>query len=134
MKLLLDTHILIWALADDAKLPQKAREFISDETNELYVSVVSIWEIVIKHMLHPKEFPYSGKSFCDACMRAGYETLSVKAGHVLAVEGLRRDEKAPSHKDPFDRLLIAQAKTEGMLLLTHDELLAAYGEQCVMSL
>ena len=133
MKLLLDTHILIWALADDQKLPQKARELILDESNEVCASAVSLWEVVIKHALHPNEMPYSGRDFYNACGRAGFDLLAVNAAHVLAVESLRRDDNAPPHKDPFDRLLIAQAKTEGLVFVTHDALLSGYGESCVLS-
>ena len=133
MKLLLDTHILIWALADDPKLPQKARELILNESNELYASVVSLWEVTIKHTLHPGELSYSGKDFYDACARAGFELLPVKAEHILVVESLHRNENAPPHKDPFDRLLIAQAKNEDMTFVTHDALLPGYGEPCIFS-
>ena len=132
MRLLLDTHILIWALADDPKLPKEARKLILDENNLLYASVVSVWEVIIKRALHPNEMPYSGRDFFDACERAGFETLAVNAAHVLAVEGLRRGANAPPHKDPFDRLLIAQAKVEGMTLVTHDSLLSGYGAPCVL--
>ena len=133
MKLLLDTHILIWALADDPKLPQKARELILNESNELYASVVSLWEVIIKHTLHPSELSYSGKDFYDACARAGFGLLPVKAEHILVVESLHRNENAPPHKDPFDRLLIAQAKNEDMAFVTHDTLLPGYGEPCIFS-
>ena len=133
MKLLLDTHILIWALADDPKLPKKARELILDTDNTIYVSVVSLWEVVVKHSIHPTEIPYSGKDFYDACRCAGFELLETKPEHILAVEDLRRGEGVPPHKDPFDRLLIAQAKVEEMQFVTHDALLSGYGEACVAS-
>ena len=133
MKLLLDTHILIWMLADDPKLPQKARELILDETNELYISTVSIWEVVVKHALHPHKMPYSGKILYDICLQAGLKTLAINTEHILAIEGLRREKSAPPHKDPFDRVLIAQSKTEGLILITHDSLLQAYGEPCVLT-
>ena len=134
MKLLLDTHILIWALADDPKLPKKARELILDTENAIYVSVVSLWEVVVKHSIHPNAIPYSGKDFYDACGRAGFELLETKPEHILAVEDLRRSEGVPPHKDPFDRLLIAQAKVEEMQFVTHDALLSGYGESCVISM
>ena len=132
MKLLLDTHILIWMLADDPKLPRKARELILDETNELYTSSISLWEVIIKHALHPSAMPYSGEILYDICLRAGVKILAVNTEHILAIEGLLRDKNAPPHKDPFDRLLIAQAKTEGIKLITHDALLQGYGEPCVL--
>ena len=98
-----------------------------------YTSVVSLWEVTIKHTLHPSELSYSGKDFYDACARAGFELLSVKAEHILVVEGLHRNETAPPHKDPFDRLLIAQAKNEDMTFVTHDALLPGDGEPCIFS-
>ena len=133
MNLLLDTHIVIWALADDPKLPQKARELILDQSNTVYFSIISLWEVVLKHAIRPDEVPYSGKDFYEACQRAGFDILPGKPEHILAVEGLKRKEGAPAHKDPFDRLLIAQAKTEGLRFVTHDGLIPGYGEPCVLS-
>jgi len=133
MRLLLDTHIVIWALANDPNLPKKARELILDEGNDIYVSVVSLWEVVVKHALHRKDFPYSGKDFLDACERAGYCMLVLNEADVLAVESLKRDREAPPHKDPYDRLLLGQAKAEGLALVTHDSLIPDYNEPCVLS-
>ena len=133
MKVLLDTHIALWTLLDSEKLPIEARKLISQENVEPVFSLISMWEIVIKHAINPNKMPISGAQFLDYCTQAGFQQLMVYEEHVLEVEKLKRDENAPSHKDPFDRMLIAQAKAEGIILLTHDSLLSGYNEPCVMT-
>ena len=132
MKILADTHIVLWALLDNEKLPKKARSIMSDAENEVYFSAVSVWEIAMKHAAHPNELPFSGGTYYDLCLQSGFRLSEPRVSHVLAFESLRRAEGAPAHKDPFDRLLIAQAKTENMLFLTHDSLLSDYQEPCVI--
>ena len=122
MNLLLDTHILLWALTEDTRLPAKAREMILDEKNAIYYSTVSVWEIAIKHANHPDNVEMTGKEFAEACRDAGYLPLAIT-----------RQEGAPPHHDPFDRMLIAQAKEENMSLVTHDGLLPYYNEKCVIA-
>ena len=121
MQILLDTHIVLWALADDPALPDEARSLISDERNGLWVSAVSIWEISIKHSLSRSDMPLSGKDALGYCQVAGYRWLDVRPEHAVAVEDLPR-----IHADPFDRLLIAQALMEPLKLLTHDVVIARY--------
>lgn len=133
MKVLLDTHIALWTLLDSEKLPIEARKLINQENVEPVFSLISMWEIVIKHAINPNKMPISGAQFLDYCTQAGFQQLMVYEEHVLEVEKLKRDENAPSHKDPFDRMLIAQAKAEGIILLTHDSLLSEYNEPCVMT-
>ncbi|MGM9985304.1 MAG: type II toxin-antitoxin system VapC family toxin [Fibrobacter intestinalis] len=133
MKVLLDTHIALWTLLDSEKLPIEARKLINQENVEPVFSLISMWEIVIKHAINPNKMPISGAQFLDYCTQAGFQQLMVYEEHVLEVEKLKRDENAPSHKDPFDRMLIAQAKAEGIILLTHDSLLSGYNEPCVMT-
>lgn len=77
--------------------------------------------------------PVGGKQFVDGCIGAGFIPLYIENSHVLAVEKIKRREGEPEHHDPFDRILIAQAKTENMILITHDRLLDGYGEKCVMT-
>ncbi|MBQ7146956.1 MAG: type II toxin-antitoxin system VapC family toxin [Lachnospiraceae bacterium] len=132
MKLLLDTHILIWALNGDPHLPRKAREMILYPGNTLYYSCVSLWEIAVKHAIHPENVSFSAEILSGFCREAGFLPLEVKEKHIFALETLVRQDDAPKHSDPFDRMLIAQAKAEGMTLLTHDGLLAGYGEKCVI--
>ena len=124
MNLLLDTHIALWALADDAKLSVRARELIMDGKNRIFWSVASMWEIAIKRALKPDKVPLSGVEFLHHCEQAGYEQLSVRERHVIALESL------PSiHSDPFDRMLISQARAEAMIFLTHDSVLSEYGDE-----
>ena len=122
MNILLDTHIALWALSDDPKLPSAARALILDEENRIFASVASMWEIAIKRALKPDRMPVSGIEFLHFCERSGYESLPIRERHVVALESL-----PPVHNDPFDRVLVAQASAEAMLFLTHDAVLAAYG-------
>jgi PIN domain nuclease of toxin-antitoxin system len=124
MRYLLDTHILLWAAA--GKLPRSAAEYVEDEANELYFSAASIWEIVIKRRLNRKDFEIDPTLFYRGLCSAGYEELFVTAEHALAVEMLPM-----LHKDPFDRLLLAQAISEELIFLTADETLARYGRPVI---
>jgi PIN domain nuclease of toxin-antitoxin system len=121
VKLLLDTHLLIWAAADDAALPDEARTAIEDTDNTLYFSVASIWEIVIKSALGRADFQIDARVLRRNLLDAGYEELSIEAQHAFEVAALPR-----LHKDPFDRLLVGQAMAEGIVLLTHDDQIKRY--------
>ena len=132
MNLLLDTHLLIWTLNEDPKLSAKAKELILDPGNTIYYSSVSIWEIAIKHAIHPDNVEFTGKELSGFCREAGFLPVEVKKRHVFALETLKRPDTAPRHNDPFDRMLIAQAKADNLTFLTHDELLSYYGESCIV--
>lgn len=132
MNVLLDTHILLWALSEDKRLSDKAREIIMEPGNAVYYSVVSVWEVAIKHALHPDNVKLTGKELSGYCQEAGFLSLDLRDKHVYALEGIHRDEDAPKHNDPFDRILLSQAKTENMSFLTHDTMFLGYGERCVM--
>ena len=132
MKLLLDTHILYWFFDGDQKLSPQAREMIENLDNEKFFSVLSVWEIAVKHEKHPQNMTITGVEFAETCREAGFLPLDVSDKYVAALETLRRAEDAPPHKDPFDRMLIAQAKSEGMLFLTHDAKLRYYQEDCIV--
>lgn len=134
MKYLLDSHILIWALFVDEKLPREAYAIINNPENEIYYSAVSVWEIGIKHNKSPDKMPISSRLLAESCGMAGMVSLPVTKEHAIAVTGLSHAENTPPHNDPFDRMLIAQAKTEGMIFLTHDHLLKNYGEACVRTI
>lgn len=133
MKILIDTHIAIWAVLNDPKLPERARGLILDEENEIFYSTASVWEITIKHMLHPDRLRISGRLLEKGCENNGYLVLPVLNKHVLALETLKRLENAPRHNDPFDRIMIAQAKAENLMFLTHDSLIPDYGESFIIS-
>lgn len=123
MKLLLDTHIVLWAAGQPERLSESARTLLTTPENILFFSVASIWEIVIKRGLGRDDFKVNPRRLREMLIAHGYSELPVGAEHVLAVESL-----PPMHKDPFDRLLLAQARTEGMILLTVDASVSQYKE------
>lgn len=116
-----------------AELPEEARSIILDEENEIYYSVASVWEITIKHMVHPETFLYSGKHLEKGCEANGFISLPIYNRHAAELETLVRPKDAPPHKDPFDRILLAQAKSEEMKFMTHDTLIPYYNESFVIS-
>jgi len=123
MKLLLDTHVALWALTDHRNLSAAARTLITDPDNDIFFSAATIWEISIKHALARKEMPVSGKEAQALLLDAGYRELPISSSHAAATEAL-----PGHHADPFDRILIAQSRVEPMHLVTHDRQLIAYGE------
>lgn len=123
MNLLLDTHIALWAITDSPKLPAKARELIANPRNRIWISAASLWEITIKHSLGRGDMPVSGSDALAYFEQAGYLFLPVEPEHAVAVAELPHH-----HADPFDRLLVAQARQIPMHLLTHDTMVARYGE------
>lgn len=124
MRLLIDTHILIWILVDDPRLTPKARKLL-DKASEIYVSTASFWEIAIKQNLGKLDLQL--EQVIEECQNLGIRELPVTAEHTLALLGLE-----PLHKDPFDRLLVAVTKSEPMRLLTADSKVAAYTELAVL--
>lgn len=132
MRLLLDTHIVLWALEDSSRLPALARELILDANNQVFVSVASVWEVQIKHAAHPDRMVVDGLRFCELCQQAGYELVPIEASHVLRLAGLTRAEGSRPHNDPFDRILLCLAAEENMRFVTHDSLIPAYEEPCVL--
>ena len=126
MNLLLDTHIALWAIADDPRLPAQARDLIADPANEVFVSAASVWEIAIKHALargHANDMPISGQTALGYFREAGFKLLDISAAQAAGVEALPQ-----LHADPFDRILLAQALSVPLRLLTQDGKLAAYGD------
>jgi PIN domain nuclease of toxin-antitoxin system len=128
VRLLLDTHIMLWWALGDVRLPARARSLILEERNACFVSVASLWEVSIKSGLG-KGLPLGVNApvYLSLIEEAGFSLLDVRKEHALAVEGL-----PPHHGDPFDRLMIAQATVEGLQLMTHDKLLAAYGDPVLL--
>jgi PIN domain nuclease of toxin-antitoxin system len=123
VKLLLDTHILLWAAGQPEKLSESARTLLTTPENSLFFSAASIWEIVIKLGLGRDDFKADPYRLRKMLVVHGYTELPITAEHALKIDSL------PSlHKDPFDRLLLAQARTEGMLLLTGDAYVSQYKE------
>ncbi|HKT47816.1 MAG TPA: type II toxin-antitoxin system VapC family toxin [Candidatus Acidoferrales bacterium] len=121
MKLLLDTHLLLWAASEPKKIPKSARMLIEDPENEVLFSAASLWEIAIKRGLGRADFRVDPRLLRRALLDNGYTELPITSEHVIHIEQL-----PPKHKDPFDRILVAQANVEGITLLTSDQKLVAY--------
>ena len=124
--MLLDTHIAIWAINNDNRLSRIARSILLDPNTDISVSAASIWEIAIKHAIKGKRkgaIPFSGSSALRVFESAGYDMLAITPEQTAAVDTL-----AQLHGDPFDRLLVTQAKLLDMKFLTHDKKLQDYGE------
>jgi PIN domain nuclease of toxin-antitoxin system len=126
LRLLLDTHILLWALTDSPFLPRTARAFLGDPSNDIFASSVNFWEIAIKYAMNrgtTGDMPIAANAALAMAREATYDLLAVEPDHAALVGQL-----PIIHRDPFDRLLVAQARYETIHLLTHDNVLAAYGD------
>lgn len=126
MNLLLDTQVALWAITDNPKLSQKARDLIQSPKTSVWVSVANIWEIAIKHALGRGDMPVSSQDALRYFQESDYRLLPVEAEHAVAVE-----ELPIHHQDPFDRILVAQALVEPMRLMTHDSLVALYSDTII---
>lgn len=140
MNILLDTHIALWAIADTGKLSGEVIKLLESNDNEVFYSVASVWEIAIKHKIRPEQMPIPEEVFVELCQKTGFIQLPIKNEHVFLIKTLERPATAPKHNDPFDRILLAQAKYENLKLVkyenlklvTHDSLLPYYSEDCIM--
>jgi PIN domain nuclease of toxin-antitoxin system len=121
VKLLPDTHLVLWAFDAPENIPRAAVALLNDERNELFFSVVSIWETAIKSGLRKKNFKVDAEALRRGLLGNGYTELPITGDHATAISRL-----PPIHKDPFDRMLIAQATVEGITFLTVDRQLAKY--------
>jgi PIN domain nuclease of toxin-antitoxin system len=121
MKYLLDTHLLIWLSEGLAHLPSSARELMSGPENKCFFSVASLWEIAIKDGRNRPDFRMDARVLRRGLLDNGYQEIPILSQHVVAIDTL-----PPLHKDPFDRLLVAQAMVEGITLLTTDATVASY--------
>lgn len=121
MKLLLDTHVLLWSAVAPEKLSGSARALLSDPQNELMFSAASLWEIAIKRGLARSDFRTDARVLRRSLIDNGYTEVPVTSEHAVAIDGL-----PAIHKDPFDRILVAQSIVEGVTLVTGDSLLAQY--------
>lgn len=131
MNILLDTHVAYWCLYAPSNLPDNIRKMLDDENNDLYVSAISVWEIGHKHLKKEKEMPTSGSEFYDDLRFNDFYLMPVKAKHIVEYEKLKIKENMFVNKDPFDRMLVAQAKHERFKLLTHDDVMQYYNEGCI---
>jgi PIN domain nuclease of toxin-antitoxin system len=121
MKLLLDSHLLLWAAGSPDRLPEAARSLFEDPHNELLFSAASLWEIAIKRGLGRSDFQVDARVLRRGLLDNGYGELAITSEHAVAIDGL-----PPIHRDPFDRILVAQALVEGITLVTADETVAKY--------
>ncbi len=128
MNILIDTHIALWSLYDDSRLSEKARDYLTDENNTIFLSMISAWEVEIKHSIGKLKVP--ADIFMEDCESLGFQMLNLKKEHLLGLKNLSFPENG--HKDPFDRLLLSQAKTEKYGFLTEDENLLEYKEKCIL--
>ncbi len=129
MNILLDTHVALWAVIDSDELSQQAVELIQNSKNQIYVSVASLWEIAIKYSLGRGDMPLSSQKAFNFFEESGFfiADLSITAIHAI--------EKLPwHHRDPFDRMLIAQARVMGWCLMTHDQAIAQYRNEVTLKL
>lgn len=130
MRLLLDTHVAIWAITGDPSLPPATASMIADPANDVAVSMATLWEIAIKNSLRRSAATSIGLSTQEAAREfaaASFEFIDIALRHVSAVEHLPR-----IHGDPFDRLLVATALADTFRLMTHDRALAAYGDHIML--
>jgi len=132
MDLLLDTHILLWLIDGNKKMPPKAKELILNSENQLYISSVTLMEISIKHKKNEKLMPNSGSDIYNLCLKNDIWIIPLKAKHIVSLESLKIKKDEYVNNDPFDRMLIAQAKHEKFKLLTHDEIMKHYDEDCIL--
>jgi len=123
VKLLLDTHVLLWAAGRPERLSSKARRWLNDAENTLVFSVASLWEVAIKRSIGRRDFSVDPRQLRRGLLDNGYDELNVTAAHVLALSAL-----PPLHKDPFDRMLVAQSAVEGITLVTSDRAVARYSD------
>lgn len=121
MKLLLDTHLLLWAASAPERLPAAALTLLDDAANILLFSAASLWEIAIKRSLGRADFQVDPRVLRRGLLDNGYEELSISSEHAVFIDSL-----PDLHKDPFDRILVAQATVEGITLLTADAVIAQY--------
>lgn len=121
MKLLLDTHLLLWAAGVPERLPPDALSLIESPENELFFCAASLWEVAIKSGLGRPDFRVNSRVLRRGLLDNGYSELPIGSEHAVAIDSL-----PPIHKDPFDRMLVAQATVEGITLLTSDAVVAQY--------
>jgi PIN domain nuclease of toxin-antitoxin system len=119
--LLVDTHLLLWAAGEPKKLSKKARQLLEDPDSRLWFSAASLWEVAIKHGLGRQDFRVEPRRLRRGLIDNGWRELAISSEHAVATLDL-----PPLHKDPFDRMLVAQARVEGLALVTSDEFLARY--------
>jgi PIN domain nuclease of toxin-antitoxin system len=136
MKYLLDTHILLWSLASESptgkQLPAAAKQIIDNPENHIFYSSINIFEIEVKRIAKPDINLPSGKTVISFCEEAGFKLLPLYDTHCLMIKTLHKEEIVKEHKDPYDWLLVSQAKSENLKFITSDNKLKHYLEDCIL--
>lgn len=131
MDLLLDTHMAYWYMLGDERVTKLARSLIEDKSNRVFVSLVSAWEIGLKHQKHPSSMPMDSEEFVNGCRESEFVVLPVTEDQILASQRVAPPAGLP-HQDPFDRFLLGAAETMGMRFLTHDAKIGLYDAPFIM--
>lgn len=124
MRLMLDTHVLLWWLQDNPRLGQRARSLIADSANDVLVSIATPWELSVKHRIG--KMHDSGSAVMEALLRQGMSIVDLSPAHLTALEAMPLH-----HRDPFDHLIIAQAFVERAAIITDDAIFPRYGVRCI---
>ena len=133
MNILLDTHIAVWALVDDPRLSAKARDLLLDPDNTIYFSSVSTLEVNNKTKSRKNNLEFSTQEFIENCELAGFIELPFLSKHFLGESALKWGGETEEHKDPYDHLLLSQAKNENFRFMTHDEMILHFDEKCIIA-
>lgn len=126
---LADTHLALWLIDGSEKLPARAKEMMRAGTEPWYLSTVSVWEVMLKHQVHPEQVLVDAETFLGDCEAAGFRLLALEPPHIFEASRLPLIKQ---HKDPFDRMILAQARRENMTLVTHDGSFDLYSDPHVM--
>ena len=133
MNILIDTHIAIWAITDDKRLRQKARSLILDPGNNIYISALSVFEVDIKTKSRSNNLEFTTDDFTELCRKAGYILSPLTDEHITGANPLEWAGDGDPHRDPFDRILLAQAIIENMRFMTSDPKIPQFKQNCVIS-
>lgn len=131
MKVLLDTNIIIFALYRPDELSSKAIEWLSNPQHTFLYSILSLWEIEMKHIKHPDVMPVSANDVESLCLQNSMVKLELRSEHIRMLKNIQLPDSVPSHKDPFDKMLLSQAVTDELIFLTHDSKIPYYGFDCI---
>lgn len=134
MNIILDTHYALWSIFGSDCLNKEAIDLIEDPNNDIYVSASSIYEIANKHLKKPEKMPISGEEFYKECLENDFYILPVQAKVIVEYDNLKLQDNTYVNKDPFDRMLVAQAKHYKYMLLTHDHCMKYYNEPYILNI
>ena len=132
MNILVDTHIALWSITDTKRLNADMRSILETQENSFYYSVISVWEIALKHNTHPEKMEISEEEFEHLCQETGFKQLELLSSHIYAVKNLIWKGSGKEHMDPFDRILLSQAIVEDMKFMTADTIIPNFKQDCVI--